>query len=336
MLETIDARATVRRAPAGVSAWHYRRSASGVTAYTHPEPPPGVSLVAYSRTLAGEHRVRVEANLTTLLYGPEAAAFSLDRDDLRPAISAYLDHCSGLLAGAGLPGAEEWDLHRVDPSATYALPDDVPTCDLIEAAHRAFMGAANSRQTVTLHNSETVTYRQAKWRSWTVYDKAAEIVRKGQTPPRPNMLRLEARIRPRTGSGEWKIMSPNLAAVDDLIAKSQSENLEMLASLATRVGAASDLALVRMLMRGGATLNTALRLATVADLDARFGPAVWKSLGAAERSAQRWRAEIRQYLDASGGEEAALEDLAEVLGHLAPMFAKEYSVTIKRREPSDG
>lgn len=313
------------RPPRGLDGWDYRRSARGAVSYSLPDKPEGVSLVSYSRTPDGDHRVRVEANLTTLLYGPEAAALSLHRDDLVPAVTAYLENATRLLRGAGLPNASGWDVHRMDPSVTYRLPEDLPTSDVIDAAWRAFVGRANGRQSVARHNGETVTFRQSKHLSWTVYDKTADLARKGQPAP-ANLLRMEARMRPRNDTSKTA-QRPDLAAVDQMHEIALAQATDMLGTVSQRVAASSQVAVIRAMMRGGASLNTALRLASVVQLTESFGDRGLISIGGAESSVRRWKAEVRKYLDASGGEDALRQDIPALLDVALPMFARDFAVT---------
>jgi hypothetical protein len=330
VLETIDARSPVRQAPRGVGGWNYRRSARGVTSFTHPEPPPGVSMCSYSRTPEGEHRVRLEGNLTSLLHGPDKACYSLTSDEVPAAVGAFLDTADVLLDGSGVPGPSGWDVHRLDPSMTYALPAGLTAAEVVVAAHQVFRLLANGRQVVSLHNDQTTTLRFSKWRSVVIYDKSAEAKAKGILPD-ADLLRIEHRIRPRNASGEWKAMSPNLAQVDAMLAKSQTDSMTLFFEVAEKVSASGQLALVRALIRGGASINAALRLASVVQLQKEFGGSVFESLGAAQSSAERWRSEVRRYLKASGGEEAILEDIGALMEQMVPAFAAEHDVTITKK-----
>jgi hypothetical protein len=292
-----------------------------------------VSLCTYARTPDGDHRVRVEGNLTTLLHGDGSAALSLHPDELPAAVSGFLEAAAGLLPSAGLPAPAGWDVHRMDPSATYLLPEDLPVALVVDAAFRAFMVAASPRQVVTRHNSQTVTYRMSKWRSWTVYDKGAEIAHKtpGATAP-DNLIRMEARVRPRNATGEWKESAPTLAAMDTLLSRSVAESAAMMGNVAQYVGATGTLAVVRLLIRGGCTLNTALRLASVMDLSEAFGDQVLNDLGGSERSVARWRAEVKRYIEAAGGEDALQAELPGLIATAMPAFARDFTVT--RNQPA--
>lgn len=328
MLETIDVRASLRHAPRGLSGWHYRRSASGVTSHSHPAPPPGVSLCTYSQTPDGQHRVRVEGNLTSLVHGSDKACYSLRLEEAGEARTALLDHAADLLGD--VPPAGSWDVHRLDPSMTYVLPDDQETGDVVRGAHEAFRVIANPRQVVSLHNDQTATLRRSKSHSLTVYDKAAEARSKGVYPDVKNLLRVEQRIRPRNATGEWA-MKPDLSDLDALAVKSWEDQLTTLSDIGVRMAATQTLMLVRALIRGGATPNAALRLAAVVELERSTGPGVLAALGVAQSTGERWRSDVRRYLKNSGGEDAALDDFNSMLAEMLPAFAAEHEVTVKKR-----
>jgi hypothetical protein len=269
----------------------------------------------------------MEANLTTLLHGDGSAALSLHVDELPEAVGAYLDMAAQMFPHSGLPVPKYWDVHRMDPSTTYVLPDDVPVPLVIDAAWRAFQGAANGRQSVSRHNNETVTFRMSAWRSWTVYDKGAEIARK--TPgavAQTNLIRMEARVRPRKGTGEWKEAQPTLAAMETMISKSGAEAMSMMGSVAQYLGAGTTLAIVRALVRGGASPNTALRLAAAVELSESLGDKALLEVGVDERTARRWKSEVRKYLAAGGGEDGFLEDMPDLLRAVMPVYARDHKL----------
>jgi hypothetical protein len=276
----------------------------------------------------------VEGNLTTLLHGGSAAAFSLHPDELPSAVDAYLDAAYDLLPGSGLAAAAGWDVHRMDPSSTYLLPDDLPVAAVVDAAFKAFHTAANSQQSVARWNNQTVVWRRSRWLSWTVYDKGAEVFgkSKGATDVPTNLLRMEARVRPRNATGEWKEAAPTLAAMDTLLQKSVNESAAMLSNVAQYMGATGTLAVVRLLIRGGCSLNTALRLASVMDLSEAFGDQVLNDLGGSERSVQRWRSEVKRYVEAAGGEAAMRDELPGLIATALPAFARDFAVEVKEPE----
>lgn len=309
-----------------MSAWHYSRTAAGMTSHRHPDPPEGISLVSYTRTPDGQHRLRVEGNLTTCQYGKRAAVASLDTHDLDDAVTSFLER-AGSVVGLGLPERTEWDLHRLDPSRTVLLPQGIETSQAVAAAEAAWSVLANPRQVVSRHNRETVTFRHSKWKSWSVYDKTSEAASRGLLAP-PRALRAEARVMPRKGSGPWKELAPTLeltTAARDLI---MSETDELLTSIAERIGATSSLAMVRALQRGGATPNQALRLATFMHLAETLGQDVLDGIGIPSSTARRWRAEVRKFYTAGGGDAQVELDGMEMV----PLLAKQFVETLQRME----
>jgi hypothetical protein len=331
VIETVEARADLRHAPRGLGGWSSYRSPKGITTYSHPSPPPGVTSCRYVRTLDGVHRGRIEGNLTALRFGPSKTCYSLRPADLPAARDALLDAAANLL-GDVCPDAAAWDVHRFDPSATYRLPDDVLPSELVIAAHAAFRVMAEPRHVVSLHNDQTATWIRAKWRSVMVYDKGAESRRRGVVPDAANLLRIEQRIRPRRATGEWAEMNKStLAEIDALATKSMAENLELLSDLGVRMAAAQSLTLIRALLRGGASPNAALRLAMAVELERSYGSRSLEAVGLAESTAHRWRSDIKRYLAASGGMDAATADLSEVLATMVPTFADEHEVTVTRK-----
>lgn len=324
MLETVDARCTLRRPPRGLASWNYSRSSVGVVSYRHPEPPDGLSLISFSQTPAGDNRLRVEGNLTACRYGRSAAVASLDRDDLAPAVQSFLDLASGSITSAALPEQADWDLHRLDPSRTVVLPQHIDISEAVSAADQAWSVMANPRQVVSRHNRETVTFRYSKWRSWSVYSKTAEAASHGLTAP-PRALRAEARIRPRVGSGPWKDLAPTLDLTADDLEMIVSETDELLESIASRIGATSTLAMVRALMRGGATPNVALRLASFMSISDSLGQDVLDGIGVAPSTARRWRAEVRKFYAAGGGDDQVDLDGLEMV----PLLARQFVETLQ-------
>lgn len=319
MLETIDARCNLVRMPLGADLWHFRRSASGAKSWTHPEPPPGLSLLSVSQTPAGDLRCRAEGNLTTLYAGdPDAAVASLKEDELHGAVEAFVGTAQDLLENSPVPGLAHWDVHRLDPSQTLVLPESTPARSVVAAAHKAWATTKKKGTVLSGHNNETVTLRLSKHRSWTVYDKAAEAVKKGNRLTVPlHLLRMEARLRPRQDKSETgKDWNPtlNLGPRDvDMVSK----ELDALGEALSQVSASTQLLQVRAFLRGGATPNEAMRLSTVASLVASFGPEILTDLGTPERTADRWRSEVKKYLmasDPSGDPlEGAIDDLPTVV-----------------------
>jgi hypothetical protein len=306
--------------PLGADLWHFRRSASGAKSWTHPDPPPGLSLLSVAQTPAGDLRCRVEGNLTTLYAGnPDAAVASLMEDELPGAVDALVGTAQDLLENSPVPELHRWDVHRLDPSQTLVLPESTSARAVVEGMRKAWATTRRKGTVLSGHNEETVTLRLSKHRSWTVYDKAAEALKKGNrlTLPTGHLLRMEARLRPRQDKSETgKDWNPtlNLGPRDvDMVSK----ELDALGEALSQVSASTQLLQVRAFLRGGATPNEAMRLSTVASLVASFGPEILTELGAPERTADRWRSDVKKYLVASDptGDplEGAIDDLPTVV-----------------------
>jgi len=326
VIETIDARCDLVRPPLGVDRWDFRRSATGAKSWTLPreERPDGVSLLSVSLTPAGDLRCRVEANLTTLYAGtPHAAVASLTAEEVPGAVDALAGTVQEVLGNSPAPEPHRWDVHRLDPSTTLVLPDAVPATTVVRGLRDAWSLTRRKDSTLSAHNDQTVTLRLSKHRSWTAYDKAAEAAGKAN-PLRlpPNLLRLEARLRPRQAKnalhGEW---NPTLALTKDDLGMVENE-LDAMTEALAQVSAAQGLMTVRALIRGGATVNEAMRLNTVATLVAAYGPAVLTELGAAQSTADRWRADVKRYLAASADEGDALAGIEADLPTVVRMAAR--------------
>lgn len=320
MIETIDARCNLVRMPLGADTWHFRRSASGAKSWTHPEPPPGLSLLTVSQTPAGDLRCRVEGNLTTLYAGdPDAAVASLLEDELPGAVDAFVGTAQDLLGNSPVPDLHRWDLHRLDPSTTLVLPESTPARTVVKALSQSWATTRRKGTVLSGHNEETVTLRLSKHRSWTAYDKAAEAHKKGNrlVGEDANLLRLEARLRPRVDKSETgKDWNPTLHLTAKDVDMVRNE-LEHLGEALAQVSASQLVLQVRAFIRGGATPNEAMRLSTVATLVATFGPEILTELGTPKSTADRWRSEVKKYLTASdpSGDpmEGAIDDLPTVV-----------------------
>jgi hypothetical protein len=279
--------------------WAYRRNPrAGVETWQHPEPPDGLSLVTVTRTPDG-HRLRAEGNLITALHGPRAAAGTLDVEEIPDSVDAFLALVTGSV-GAEVAPAHRWDLHRLDPSMTVQLPSGLSTSEVVTAA-LASWSVLPSRN-VSLHKRETCTRLITKWRSHSVYCKSSDLRHKGYTNVPDGLLRLEARLRPRTAkSAAFKAFRPTLALSPADFGVIVSE-IELLMGSLTSVMAGQDLALIRTLVDAGCAPSMAMRVSGTYRLLTAFGPGVWQSLGVDERTGRRWSAEVREWqgrLDAS-------------------------------------
>ncbi len=320
MIETLDARCNLVRMPLGVDLWHFRRSASGAKSWSHPEPPPGLSLLSVSQTPAGDLRCRVEGNLTSLYAGdPDAAVASLREEELPGAVDAFVGTAQDLLGNSPVPELHRWDVHRLDPSQTLVLPDSTPARTVVKALSQSWATTRRKGTVLSGHNNETVLLRLSKHRSWTVYDKATEALKKGNrlVSPEANLLRMEARLRPRQDKSETgKDWNPTLHITQKDTDMIRNE-LDTLGEALSQVSASQLVLQVRAFIRGGATPNEAMRLSTVATLVATFGPEILTDLGTPERTADRWRSEVKKYLiasDPSGDPmEGAIDDLPTVI-----------------------
>lgn len=247
-------------------------------------------MLALSRTPDGD-RLRVEGNLISALYGRDAAAGTLDADDVPAAVAAFLGRAEQA-AGVTLPAAGEWDLHRLDPSRTIQLPAGLTAQEVVTTAAAGWMLLPG--RNVAVHNRETATRVITKWRSHSVYDKTADARRKGQDVP-AGLLRLEARLRPRSAkSASFVNFRPTLDLTPSDMETIMRE-LDLLAQSINAVSAASDLALVQALVKAGATHNEAVRISTVTRLVSVYGTGILASLGVPERTAARWVSEVRHW-----------------------------------------
>jgi hypothetical protein len=272
--------------------WSYRRNPrAGVESWKHPEPPEGLSMLEVSRT-PGQYRLRAEGNLITALHGPAAAAGTLGEDEVLPSVDAFL----GLVAdglGTDVPDPHRWDLHRLDPSRTVQLPPDLSTAEVVSGALVAW--SVLTSRNVTLHKRETCTRAITKWRSHSVYSKTADLRHKGYKNVPEGLLRLEARLRPRSAkSAAFIAFRPTLALTPADLEVIVTE-LDLLMGSLTSVMAGQDLALVRTLVESGCAPSTAIRVSATYRLLTAFGPGVWSSLGVPERTGQRWAAEVREW-----------------------------------------
>jgi hypothetical protein len=301
VIETVDARTAIGHAPRGIGSWHYSRSATGVVTYRHPAAPAGVSLCTYSRTPQGDHRLRVEGNLTTALHGEGAAALSLHPDELTSAVDAFRGLAASLV-GEEVPEAGAWDLHRLDPSKT--VDAGVGVGDWLDAAGRSWGRLRTARQAVVRYQGDgcSVRWQHAKWRSWEVYDKTAEVAARGGEC-RAGLLRMEARIRPRKGSGDWKRALPTLA-LDAETRRLVMGELDSLAdSVVSKAAAVGAGGVMLALVEAGVPPNTAVRLAGFLVVGDQLGPAFFtERLGIPAKTVERWRAEVRKALGSEASE----------------------------------
>ena len=317
MIETVAASAPLTLPKGRVTSasvppgWTYRRHGP-VHTWTHPDPPPGISRMTIcehpdsvtevdpftDQTLSRQTRIKttIEGNATACRYGEHLTWASLTKDETPDALLDLLD-----FARQAAPFLEEdpslWTIDRLDPSATWQLPDSLSASQVIDSTRREWAGTRSSKSTLDHHssNGDTVTLRVGKGLSWSVYDKTAAATKAGQRPL-ANLLRTEVRLRPKTLKSEhYKGFSPTLAmtATDQEFIVNE---LESLSKAVVTLAASGTLMIVRRLMTGGATANTALRLAAVYELQAAYGPAIFNSLDVPDRSAARWKAETRKYL----------------------------------------
>lgn len=337
MLETIDARTHVGELPLAVrgrdaAAWDYRTSAGGRASFSAPKAdlPAGLSLVAFYADPDGGWRCRAEGNLTTLLYGDGTAVGSLDLDELEPATVAFREAVRGVVQGP-VPPADEWDLHRLDPSRTVVLPDHVPASLVIEAAWQGWNLNKRTGQTLSRHNDETVTLRLAKHRSHSVYDKRAEALHKGSRfvrPDSPGLLRLEARVRPRLAqSADLRDWRPTLNLTPKDHEMINAENDLLTDALMSMVGA-TVLTQVRAFLRAGARPSEAVRLTTTVLLVAQYGDGVLEDLGVPRATAKRWRKEARDFL-ATQTEDDLIDDLPAVVRQAQSLRARDLAAGLE-------
>lgn len=165
--------------------------------YVVRDKPPGVGNCWVENTARG-WAAGIDANLTTLLYGPGSEVGSLTAGEIPLATDRLLLAFRRLLPG--LPISDEaWrhDVVRYDPSTTAVLPDGVTPTDAVHAAFAHWASQRVARQVLTLTRStgSTVTYRRSAGSSLSVYDKTAEAALNGKTCP-DRTVRLEARVRP--------------------------------------------------------------------------------------------------------------------------------------------
>lgn len=300
-METVDVRTDLDYPVKGLSDWKYSRPSHEVSTWKHPSPPPGISLLTVSRTPTSRCRVRLEGNLTTALYGLGSAVGSLERSEV-PAAAGALLTLAEEATGRTLPAPSAWDLHRGDPSTTLLLPEGHTVRDVVLHLHREWMLRRNRRQTVTLVNDQTVTFQHSGWHAWSVYDKTAEALRRGHPCP-PRAMRLEARVRPRKGSGAWKAARTTLDLNDNDWSLIMTELDAMQHDLVTKLAGVTLAGMIRALERGGASPNAAHRLAARMLLEQALGrDSVADTLPTS--TAERWRAEARKFYTAGGGDDA--------------------------------
>ncbi len=246
--------------------------------------------------------MRVEGNLTTLLHGEGAAALSLHADELRAAVDCFLDVASGLI-GEQVPPAGLWDLHRLDPSRTVDVGAGVG--EWLDAAGRAWGRLRKPRQAVVRYEGDGVSVRwqHALWRSWEAYDKSAEVAAGGGVPPRAGLLRLEARVRPRKGSGDWKRAEPTLALDSETRRLVMAELDALSDSVVSRAAAMGAGGVMLALVEAGVAPNTAVRLAGFLTVGDQLGPGFFQDrLGIPAKTVERWRAEVRKALGPDSAE----------------------------------
>lgn len=276
-----------------------------MTSYRLPEPPAGVSLCSYVRTPDGSHRLRVEGNLTTALHGEGKACGSLHADEVSAAADSLLA-LVGASVEATLPARARWDLHRLDPSRTVSAGESRD--GLLEGALRAWEAARTPRQTVARYNRETVRWQRSGWRSWEVYDKSSEMESRGWQPIK-GLVRLEARVRPRKGTGAWKDCAPTLA-FDAQTRGMVMDEIEALGrSVVARAAAVGMLATIEMLVEGGVPANSAMRLAAYLAVADEMGQDSLTRVGISDQTIRRWKREIAAAL----GDPATREDRAALI-----------------------
>jgi hypothetical protein len=167
----------------------------------------------------------------------------------------------------------------------------------LDAAGRAWGRLRNPRQSVVRYLGDgcSVRWQHAKWRSWEVYDKSAEQAARG-FDVRPGLLRMEARIRPRKGSGDWKAARPSLA-LDRETRRLVMGELEALGeSVISRAAALGAGGIMLALVDAGVPANTAVRLAGYLVVADELGPKFFDRLGISEPTLKRWRREVRTAL----------------------------------------
>jgi hypothetical protein len=287
--------------PAGVRSWPKSVNRSkGLTTWRLPdeERPEGVSMVSVTQTPAGVS-CRVESNLTSLMYGKDLAVGSLRRDEVRAAGALLADTASNIIGLPYLEYPEVWDLHRLDPSRTLVLRE-ASTGELVDAAYRGWLGLAGaSARRVTMISGQTARLDHTTWRSWSIYDKRTEAMSKHNpfiSDETPGLLRVEARLRPRSAKADtWANWSPTLA-LTDLDLEVAVNELHALMGAIDKLSAAGTLALTRRLVKAGASANAAMRLASASTIAEQFGWAEVERLGVPERTVQRWRLELSELL----------------------------------------
>lgn len=332
MLETIATTSPIfRRHRPGRepwAAWDYSRSLVHTWRLPRQQKPAGISDLRVTLAPDGETRVHLEGNLTAAVYGPELTWASLAPDELHEAAAWFLD-----LATQHAPFIEQnpelHDLTRFDPSATIVLDPDQTAGDIIRATRPVWNQLARKTSTVAHHqsNGETLRLSQTAGRSWEVYDKTADALRKGQRPD-PGLLRVEARIRPRKiRTAEYLALTPTLALDRDTL-ETITVELDSLARSVQTMASTATLGTVRALARGGAPINSSMRLATVQQLVGAFGPGILDELGVPAKTQERWRAELRKYLpaDVQTLEDQVIDDLP-ALARMTRKYARDVTVT---------
>lgn len=285
MFETV---AISTPAPPGLPAvvGSYFSSSSGVKRWTFPAGtlPPGIGSFMLMETPKRERVVRIEANVTTLLYGKEHKYASLHADDVPAALRSLLHHARALMPA--LPDdLDAWRVRRYDPSATFDVGRQ--TRQVLDSAHDSWNVARSRRQSVdTFGSAGTVTWRQTRHRSWSAYDKTREH---GEDAP-PGLLRLEAR----------RIIKEHLTMADLEQKMADDAEIEQLIDSMTAVAAETAMQTVHHLMRGGAGLNEALRLSTASTLLAHYGDHALENEGMTRVTAYRTRKRIRELLATAG------------------------------------
>lgn len=286
--------------------WAYANR-DGVLSWTATRPAPGTSSLRVTVAPDNVARCRWEGNLTALLYSPAETWRSLAEDEARLMLDSLPDVVRGQLPRRWSSSLETdprgFRVVRMDPSATRVVED---TAEAVGTFLRAFQRVRSGRQVVSANWSEsaTVTLRFGKHRSWSVYEKTAEALAKGQDPP-PNLLRVEARVFPRNlRSGNYRDSDGlHLGKVDNVMAKAKAE-LTSLESAAAFAAGASAYTLAELLIRSGLSEVSAYRLTTYALVSESLGDGAVQASGVKPRTVARWRRELREALAASGSPDA--------------------------------
>jgi hypothetical protein len=200
-VETLAVRTELGQRPPDRILYNLRKSSSIVSdTYRLENLPKGLGYAAIQRTPQG-WAFAAEANLTTLLHGPGSEVGSLSAGEIPLAVDVLFRHLEECLPPDTIP-TEPWryDVTRYDPSTTLRLPDSLTPAELVATTHRAWTLLRKGSETVSHHASlgQTVTHiLNLQHHSRSVYDKSQQARSSGKPCP-PNLVRLEARVRPST------------------------------------------------------------------------------------------------------------------------------------------